>query len=110
MPSRFQQLMNQATRLTRSGDLAAATAAIQSALRGGRPAQSSRQDESDIIDVEAWEIPERHVLAPTRTLHEDVCAEMPRPVVHGDAFTAGSFRNSAGLRHYKLYVPPDAGN
>jgi poly(hydroxyalkanoate) depolymerase family esterase len=72
--------MSQATRLTQSGQLADATAAIQAALRGDVPAAPRRQDESDIIDVA------------------------------DDAFIAGSFRNSAGQRRYKLYVPPQAGD
>ena len=38
MNSRFQRLMAEATRLTRAGDLHAATAAIQAALGGGAAA------------------------------------------------------------------------
>ena len=51
MHPEFQQLMHQATQLTRSGDLAAATAAIQAALRGGPPAVLRRQDDVDASDV-----------------------------------------------------------
>lgn len=36
----FQQLMRNATRLTRSGDLQAATAAIQAALAGAQTGKS----------------------------------------------------------------------
>jgi poly(hydroxyalkanoate) depolymerase family esterase len=88
MHPEFQQLINRATRLTQSGSLVAATAAIQSALRGSAPAARTRQNESDIIDVEAREVQEPS----------------------GDAFIAGSFRNAAGQRSYKLYVPPNAGD
>ena len=41
----FQQLMNEATRLTRAGDLQAATAAIQAAL-GARHGRTARAAES----------------------------------------------------------------
>jgi poly(hydroxyalkanoate) depolymerase family esterase len=119
----FQQLMNEAARLTRSGDLAAATTAIQAALRGGAPAAYSPQDESDVIDVEATEIPESDIIdveareipeSPhaSRTVPagaDETVAPTRKPAVSGDAFIAGSFRNSAGERSYKLYVPPDAG-
>lgn len=110
MPSKFQQLMNQATRLTQSGNLAAATAAIQNALRGGTSGESARQDDTDIIDVEAREIPDPRESASTPSHNEDAGARTPQASMNGDSFTAGSFRNSSGLRHYKLYVPPNAGS
>lgn len=112
MHPEFQQLMSQATRLTRSGNLAAATAAIQAALLGVQPTAASaapRYDEADVIDVEAREIP---ASSPAR---DDGAAPTSKPthrapgessVTQGDFFTAGSFRNSAGQRAYKLYVPP----
>ena len=40
----FQRLMTDAARLTRAGDLQAATAAIQAALRGGVPAEGWLRD------------------------------------------------------------------
>lgn len=97
----FQQLMSQATRLTRSGNLAAATAAIQAALLGVQPTAASaapRADDADVIDVEAWEVPTPPTVTPE-----------PKPATGGDVFTSGSFRNAAGQRGYKLYVPPGAG-
>ncbi|MFD4838493.1 alpha/beta hydrolase family esterase [Achromobacter sp. NPDC058515] len=110
MHPEFQQLMSQATRLTRAGDLVAATAAIQAALRGGPPVACSRQDDSDVIDVEAWEIPDA-AGAPRKAeaRFDEVVTPVRKPAVSGDTFTAGSFRNSAGLRGYKLYVPPNPG-
>jgi poly(hydroxyalkanoate) depolymerase family esterase len=111
MHPKFQQLMNQATRLTQSGSLAAATAAIQAALRGGAPVTRTPQDESDIIDVEAWEIPQSAGASATApATQEEVVAPTPKPAISGDAFIAGSFRNSGGQRSYKLYVPPNAGD
>ncbi|WP_233235472.1 PHB depolymerase family esterase [Bordetella sp. LUAb4] len=114
----FQQLMQQATRLTQAGDLTAATAAIQAALRGGAPAANSVSalDESNIIDVQAREIPES-TEAPATTATTATTAATPEKIVtparpspaSGDTFIAGSFRNAAGQRSYKLYVPPNAG-
>ena len=60
----FQRLMTEATRLTQSGDLQAATAAIQSALgMAGLPSALAANDEpgsnlaSDVIDVAVREVP-----------------------------------------------------
>lgn len=123
MHPEFQQLMSQATRLTRSGNLAAATAAIQAALLGVQPTAASaapRYDEADVIDVEAREVPTRSPSASSpaaapSSARDDGAAPTSKPthrapgessVTQGDFFTAGSFRNSAGQRAYKLYVPP----
>lgn len=106
----FQHLMNQATRLTRSGNLAAATAAIQAALHGGAPAAYAAPPEHDVIDVEAWVVPDTHEAAkaaPTPPKGTDTSAS--KPAISGDTFTAGTFRNAAGQRGYKLYVPPNPG-
>ncbi|WP_332607746.1 extracellular catalytic domain type 1 short-chain-length polyhydroxyalkanoate depolymerase [Achromobacter sp. ESBL13] len=130
----FQQLMSQATRLTRSGNLAAATAAIQAALLGASPTAASaapRYDEADVIDVEAREVPASTVSAAASSdsgsatatapsqARDDALGQTPQTpatprtpgessATQGDYFTAGSFRNSAGQRAYKLYVPPGA--
>lgn len=123
MHPEFQQLMSQATRLTRSGNLAAATAAIQAALLGVQPTAASaapRYDEADVIDVEAREVPASSPSASSPApapspARNDGAAPTSKPThrapgepsaTKGDFFTAGSFRNSAGQRAYKLYVPP----
>ena len=123
MHPEFQQLMSQATRLTRSGNLAAATAAIQAALLGVQPTAASaapRYDEADVIDVEAREVPASSPSASSpaavpSSARDDGAAPTSKPThrapgessaTQGDFFTAGSFRNSAGQRAYKLYVPP----
>lgn len=123
MHPEFQQLMSQATRLTRSGNLAAATAAIQAALMGVQPTAASaapRYDEADVIDVEAREVPASSPSASSPAAapspaRDDGAAPTSQPThrapgessaTKGDFFTAGSFRNSAGQRAYKLYVPP----
>jgi len=53
----FSGLMNEAAELTRTGQLAKATEAIQRALRGeanARPAApATGPDDTDVIDVEA---------------------------------------------------------
>lgn len=123
MHPEFQQLMSQATRLTRSGNLAAATAAIQAALMGVQPTAASaapRYDEADVIDVEAREVPASSPSASSPAAapspaRDDGAAPTSKPThrapgessaTQGDFFTAGSFRNTAGQRAYKLYVPP----
>lgn len=152
MHPEFQQLMSQATRLTRSGNLAAATAAIQAALLGVQPTAASaapRYDEADVIDVEAREVPasssnaagsapnasasfpsasgssdsaassSQSASSPAASApspaRDDGAAPTSKPThrapgdssaTQGDFFTAGSFRNTAGQRAYKLYVPP----
>ena len=92
----FQTLMQQAARLTQSGDLQAATAAIQAAV-GGPPATAAAFAANDArmageaIDVESRELPDRG----------------PTPVTQAQ-FLAGSFSMPGGKRDYKLYIPAGA--
>jgi poly(hydroxyalkanoate) depolymerase family esterase len=101
----FQRLMNEATRLTRAGNLQAATAAIQAALGGVGIAQPTTNDVRNVIDVEARQVPER---APADVDVETPLTYVDVPVSSG-RFIAGSFADAAGHREYKLYVPPGAG-
>ncbi|RZL93064.1 MAG: PHB depolymerase family esterase [Variovorax sp.] len=101
----FQRLMNEATRLTRTGDLQAATAAIQAALGGVPAAPPPANEARDVIDVEAREVPG---YPPADLEVETPLAYVDVPVPHG-RFVAGSFADAAGRRDYKLYVPPGAG-
>ncbi|NYT44553.1 PHB depolymerase family esterase [Alcaligenaceae bacterium] len=110
MHPKFQQLMQQATQLTQSGNLAAATAAIQAALQRGAPASSARHDGSDIIDVEAWEIPEPSAQSRTFPAAPEPITPAGTPPTTGDVFMSGSFGSSRGQRDYRLYVPPHAGD
>ncbi len=110
MHPKFQHLMQQATRLTQSGNLAAATAAIQAALQRGAPVSSTRQDETEVIDVEAWEIPEPTAESRTDTAAAEASTPTNLPPTTGDVFMSGFFRSSRGQRDYKLYVPPHAGD
>jgi poly(hydroxyalkanoate) depolymerase family esterase len=87
--------MADATRLTRAGDMRAATAAIQAALHGSSPSADAA---ASVIDVEAREV---HV-------GRDIEAPVPPARPSGDAgrFIAGCHVHAAGTRDYKLYVPP----
>ena len=97
MRNDFQHLMQEATRLTRSGDLQGATAAIQQALLRDQapPAAATRglpALEDIVIDVDARQLP------PTP----------PVPKAAGE-FVSGRFGSGASGRDYKLYIPPQAG-
>ena len=111
MNPQFQSLMNEATRLTRAGDLKAAAAAIQSALGGAAtPGSPSPVPPFAVIDVEA-----REVRRETPQAHE-ARAEVPEPRAPGahspelGSFVAGSYANAAARRDYKFYIPPAAGS
>jgi len=83
----FQQLMREATRLTQAGDLSGSMAAIQAALSGSAP---TRPPDDKVIDVAS-----RWVDEEPRAREEAL-----------SSFSAGSFRNTAGARDYKLFIPP----
>ncbi len=87
----FQRLMADAARLTRGGDLQAATAAIQSALAGRVSAPAAPPETRDVIDVPSRELPQ---------------TAGPSPA---GSFTRHRFGEGATHRDYKLYVPPGAG-
>lgn len=88
MNDEFQRLMQDATRLVGSGDLQAATAAIQAALQATpappQQVQRPRLASDIVVDVE------------------------PRPPA--GRFIAGAFGSGRAQRNYKLYVPPQAGS
>ncbi len=103
----LQRLMNNATRLTRSGNLQAATAAIQAALGGGVPAAAASTDMRDVIDVEARVVPDF-----AREFDDEAPAapagNAPDAGRSG-LFIAGSHGDASGRRDFKLYIPPGAG-
>ena len=83
MPPDFQRLMAEATRLTRAGDLQAATAAIRNALAGAsepsaratRHAATPARDDPGVIDVEARLVDE----TPARTAPGTPSSGAPSP-------------------------------
>ena len=117
MPPNFKSLMQQAARLVRGGDLMAATAAIQAALKGSTPERTAAgvppAPGDIVIDVAAREIPSEalpRAAAEPHEASEPHRAEPQGPVAsaHG-TFVAGRCGDGRTQRDYKLYVPPQAG-
>ncbi|KQT07559.1 extracellular catalytic domain type 1 short-chain-length polyhydroxyalkanoate depolymerase [Ramlibacter sp. Leaf400] len=121
----FQHLLQEATHLTRLGDLQAATRAIQQALRPTGGADADGDGDGDVIDVEAREVPDadRPALPPAGDWQPSPASKpaskstewgpgpaAAQPEAPG-AFVRGR-HGAAGLagRDYKLYVPPGAGS
>jgi poly(hydroxyalkanoate) depolymerase family esterase len=100
MEQQMQDSMAEATRLTRDGRLAQATALIQRTL-GRRPAQGAHTSapvlgRSTLGPGAGVKSPPARPLAP---------APPPMEIPDGARFVDGSFINAAGTRGYKLYVP-----
>jgi poly(hydroxyalkanoate) depolymerase family esterase len=102
MKDQMQAAMAEATRLTRAGRLAEATALIQRTL-GGISAPIERFTRADVPDEAGV-----HVVEVTPTL--------PEPAIQGETgaspssqsggkFVDGAYSNTAGHRSYKLYIP-----
>jgi poly(hydroxyalkanoate) depolymerase family esterase len=101
----LQNLMRDATRLTRAGQLSAATEAIQRALRGDAPGAGAVQPrENRVVDrldddvVDVCDVAELETVATPSTLRA-------RSPGHGE-FVRGSHTHASLTREYKLYVPP----
>jgi poly(hydroxyalkanoate) depolymerase family esterase len=106
----FQELMRDAARLTRSGSLLQATAAIQRALgcAGLAPTapMDAPNDHACVIDAPVIEWAERRDLRPT--VAPGTAGRLgPQPAAQGE-FRAGSHTHGALTRAYKLFVPPGA--
>jgi poly(hydroxyalkanoate) depolymerase family esterase len=113
----FQRLLANATRQTRNGDLIAATATIQAALRAQahRAPAAAPVFESDIIDVQARDVSEVRVEQLTAQVRA-----VPAPVIPGTTvnttsaesvpgtglFLTRHLMTSCGTRPYKVFVPP----
>jgi poly(hydroxyalkanoate) depolymerase family esterase len=112
MNTLFQRLMHKATHFTRRGDLRAATAAIQAALKGASPPAAAAPDPG-VVDVTAREITAPAPLAassPDFTSEAPAAAPQPARGYSGKGeFIAGNYAGGAGARDYKLFVPPQAG-
>ncbi len=106
MNPNFQRLMQQATHLTRAGDLTQATAAIQAALRGSTADFEDPASRADllVIDIEARELD-----APSPWPASDTPARPGKPATGIDRFISGRIGTGRAAREYKLYVPPQAG-
>src|SRR5688572_7245293 len=100
MSSVFQNLMKHVTRLTRTGDLQAATAAIRSALGTTNAAPGVPGPAFDVIDVHARELP---AVPQPDAVQPDAYPSTP------GRFVAGSSGSGTARRDFKLYIPPDAG-
>ena len=95
----FQNSMAHATRLMQSGDLQAATAAIQAAL-GGAAMPAGAANDSNVIDVEAHEVGGR--TAPAQKPSEPTV----KPGPTGQFISGSHTEGTAGTREYKLFIPP----
>ena len=113
----FKHLLEEATQLTRRGELQAATRAIQQALQHRREPDL----DGDVIDVEAREVPDAGLPAlpaldvPQRPrAREPESAPVPPPGSTGSAPAAFVSRRHGGAglagRDYKLFLPPGAGS
>ena len=122
MNDTLQHLMQEATRLTRSGQLKEATAAIQRALRGAAsppvaplsqgspPDHRSRDDASlQVLEGCVFEI-DPAALEPSAASSEVPLRPTPAPPREGEAsvcFSSGSHTHASITRRYKLYLPPN---
>lgn len=114
MTQDFHRFMAEATRLTRAGDLSAATALIQQALSDKRFSSGfvpPSQDDGDVIDVEAREVFD----APAGLLPEGIVlpsgvrpAVDPSPASGDERFVTGHFGHGRAGRDFKLFIPPQA--
>ncbi|MDQ3059188.1 MAG: PHB depolymerase family esterase [Pseudomonadota bacterium] len=116
----FQKLMAEATRMTQGGNLQAATAAIQAALKGGAmPAPGAAADDPNVIDVEVREVgrdapqadqpgQEAQEAQEAPPVQEARPAQPVKPGVAGQFITGSHTDAKAGMREYKLYIPPAA--
>jgi poly(hydroxyalkanoate) depolymerase family esterase len=128
MNANFRHLMDAAARLTRAGDLRAATAAIQAALGlRGVADPTPADDGAVIIDIDAREVPDvappvidgaviididaREVPDVAPPVIDEPASRPTRrePSRDADSFVAGHYANAEGRRRYKLYIPPQAG-
>ena len=96
----FQNSMAEATRLMQSGDLQAATAAIQAAL-GGDAMPAGAANDANVIDVDAHEVG-RPVPAPTQKPSDPTV----KPGPTGQFISGSHTEGTAGTREYKLFIPP----
>ena len=106
MKQLFQDMLGEATRLTRTGNLLEATALIQRTLRGqsaptphDKPAATSHRDAGWIVDAEARFIDDAPELAvPVGTSQAGTSSD--------EQWLLGSYCHGGRQLAYRLYVPP----
>ena len=126
MNETLQHMIREATRLTRTGRLGEATAAIRRALGGGAPAAAPRADATpatanaraptEVLDGCVFEVDARAAgLAPTDAPPSFTAADFTppdaaraAPQIDPATFTTGTHTHASLSRDYKLYVPPGA--
>ncbi len=126
MNETLQHLMREATRLTRTGRLGDATAAIRRALSGGSPVAAPRaeaapmnataQSPTEVLDGCVFEVDARAADpkpagTPQPCTVPEVAAPEAAPAApqHAPAsFTSGTHTHASLSRDYKLYAPPGA--
>ena len=126
MNETLQHLLREATRLTRTGRLGEATAAIQRALRGSAAAAAPHADAApmtpnvtaptEVLDGCVFEVDARAAGSePTDTPQpftapEFAAPEAARAAAPNDpaSFTSGTHTHAGLSRDYKLYAPPGA--
>ena len=94
MKPTFQRFMSEVSRLTQTGKLGEATAAIQAALRGGKMPVADKN--ANVIDIQARELK-----------RDGRDAAQPAAASNTGHFITGSHTEAAGTRKFKLFVPPN---
>ena len=102
MNDQMQAAMAEATRLTRAGQLAKATALIQRKL-GGISAPIGRSTRADVPIEAGVRIVEVIPTLPEPTIQGGTDASPSSQ--QGGKFVDGAYSNTAGTRTYKLYIP-----
>ena len=109
MNDTLQNLMREATRLTRSGQLGEATRAIQRALQGSRQSSGVGQV-PDAAASPGMNAPTAQEYRQDPIILDDCVFEIPQPSTpaakHEGAFTEGSHTHASLTLRYKLYAPP----
>ena len=120
MNNLFQKLMTEATKLTHSGQLQAATDAIQRALRGAtEAAQTAASQATSAFESSTRAKPDaaaRTTPPDNTSVVLDGCTRMvdtpavaaPEAEALLEQWTDGSFTHQGRTLAYKLYVPPSA--
>ncbi len=111
MNENLNELMREATRLTRGGKLGEATAVLQRWLSSGKPstavdAANAVAPAGDVLDGCVFEVEQPH--EPLRTQEVPTSRRAPTSQGSKGEFLAGTHTHASLTRQYKLYVPPAA--